>query len=165
MTDTSSYQALSEGYSHKCFGCSQVNPHGLKMKFFGNQESVISHITVPEYMCGWSRLVHGGILSVILDEIMSWSVLHVLKKIVLTKSMTIDFLKPVSITEELTARGTPIEMVGRNEALVEGIIFDTKKNICARARGNFVLLKPKVALRLGIVDERGVKGIEKIIDS
>jgi uncharacterized protein (TIGR00369 family) len=164
MTDKSSYAPLSEGYSHKCFGCSQVNPHGLKMKFYGNGKSVISPVTVPEYMCGWSRLVHGGILSVILDEIMSWSVLHVLKNMVLTKSMTIDFIKPVPITEDLTARGTPLERIGRNEALVEGIIFDAQENICARSRGNFVLLKPRVALRLGIVDEKGVKGIEKIIN-
>lgn len=165
MTDLSSYKPLSEGYTHKCFGCSQINPHGLKMKFFGNRKSVVSRVAVPAYMCGWSKLVHGGIISVILDEIMSWSVLHVMKKIVLTKSMTIDFIKPVPISEKLTARGTPLKRIGRNEALVEGLVLDAGENVCARSRGHFALLNPRVALRLGIVDETGIKGLEKIIEA
>ncbi|MFO7965796.1 MAG: PaaI family thioesterase [Desulfobacterales bacterium] len=163
MTDA--YKTLTKGYSHKCFGCSQTNPYGLKMTFLGNQTSVVSHITVPEFMCGWSPLVHGGILSVILDEIMSWSALHVLKKIVLTRSMTIDFIKPVSVGEALTAWAAPIKRTGRNQALVEGRISDSRQTICATSQGNFALLKPKTAMRLGIIDENGMNVIENILSS
>jgi uncharacterized protein (TIGR00369 family) len=133
------------------------------MSFSGNDVSVWSRVIVPQHMCGWNRLVHGGILSVILDEIMSWSVLHVLKKIVVTKSMTVDFIKPVSISEELLARGTPDRIIGRHEVLVKGAIYDSNENLCVEATGNFALLNPQVAKRLGIVDEDGLKGIEKMI--
>ena len=158
-----SYRALHSGQENKCFGCSPINPHGLRMKFYGNEKSVLSTIRIPQYMCGWNKLVHGGILSVILDEIMSWSVLHVYKKIVLTKSMTIEFIKPVSITHELTAKGRPVKVLGRHETLVEGEIYGPDGDICARGTGNFVMLTPKVAKRMGVVDDDGLKGIENII--
>ena len=165
MKPEADYRPLQSGEDNKCFGCSPVNPYGLQMRFFGNEKSVFSTITVPQHMCGWNKLVHGGILSVILDEIMSWSVLHVFKKIVLTKSMTVEFVKPVSIKQELMAKGRPIQVVGRNEALVEGEIYDAKGEICAKATGNFVLVKPKVAKRMGILDDEGLRGIEGIIRS
>ena len=163
--DDTAYRALESGEDNKCFGCSPLNPHGLRMKFYGNEKSVLSTITIPPYMCGWNKLVHGGILSVILDEIMSWSVLHVFKKIVLTKSMTVEFIKPVSIKHELKAIGKPVKVIGMHEELVGGEIYDPVGEICARATGNFVLLKPNVAKRMGIVDEDGLRGIEKIISA
>jgi uncharacterized protein (TIGR00369 family) len=158
------YKPLKSSGANKCFGCSPVNPHGLQMTFFGNQKEVCSYITVPRHMCGWNKLVHGGIISVILDEIMSWAALHVYKKMVLTKSMTVDFIKPVSIKHELKAIGRPIKTVGRHEVLVQGEICDPKGEICARASGTFVLLNPKTAKRMGIVDDDGLKGIENIIN-
>jgi uncharacterized protein (TIGR00369 family) len=163
MQNPSPYKKLSGSSGHKCFGCSPINPHGLQMSFSGNGTAVTSRVLVPAHMCGWNRLVHGGILSVILDEIMSWSVLHVFKKIVLTKSMTVDFLRPASISEALLAKGTPVRIIGRNEVLVKGEIYDSNENLCAEATGNFALLKPQVAKRLGIVDDDGLKGIEKMI--
>jgi uncharacterized protein (TIGR00369 family) len=163
MEQSVSYKKLPKGNTHKCFGCSPINPHGLGMNFFAGENSVISKIKVPEFMCGWSKLVHGGILSVILDEIMSWAVLHILKKIVLTKSMTIDYLKPVSVKNELKAEGKPVKLINRHEVLAQGIIYDPEGNVLAKSTGKFALLTPKIALRMGIVDESSLKGIERII--
>ncbi len=160
----SSYEPLKSSGANKCFGCSPVNPYGLQMTFLGNRKDVCSYITVPRHMCGWNKLVHGGIISVILDEIMSWAALHVYKKIVLTKSMTVEFIKPVSITHELKALGRPVKTMGRHEALVEGEVCDADGEICAKASGTFVLLNPKMAKRMGIVDDDGLKGIENILN-
>jgi len=57
--------------------------------------SVFSWLKVPDHLFGWDNLVHGGILSTILGEIMSWSALYLLKEMILTKSMTVAFVKPV----------------------------------------------------------------------
>ena len=157
------------GYKHLpgsnlgCFGCSADNPYGLKMRFYADDTTVYSDINLPEYMSGWNKLVHGGILSVILDEIMSWTVLNILKKMALTRTMTIDFIKPVSIEQTLKAIGKPIEVVGRHEALVSGEIYDEKGELCAKSKGNFALLSPKLATRMGIVNEATLDDIEKII--
>jgi acyl-coenzyme A thioesterase PaaI-like protein len=50
-------------------------------------------LTVPEHLCGWSKMVHGGVVTTILDEIMSWSALYLLKKVIVTRTMTIEFIK------------------------------------------------------------------------
>ena len=56
-------------------------------------------------------------------------------------------------------------MVGRHEALVSGEIYDENGDVCARSKGNFALLTPKLAVRMGIVNAATIKDIEKIINS
>ncbi|MBU4317980.1 MAG: PaaI family thioesterase [Proteobacteria bacterium] len=148
-----------------CFGCSSENSHGLKMTFYTDGLAVFSDIKVPSHMSGWNQMVHGGILSVILDEIMSWAVLNLLKKMGMTKTMTIEFLKPVSIHDQLRAEGRPIETLGRHEAMVEGFVFNQKGELCAKSKGTFALLSAKLATRMGIVDQDTLAGIENIINA
>ena len=57
---------------HHCFACGPQNPHGLKMTFYTDERSVYSWVTVPGHLRGWDNLIHGGVISAILDEIMSW---------------------------------------------------------------------------------------------
>ena len=46
---------------------------------------------------------HGGIIATILDEVMSWTAIHLIKSIIVTRTMTVEFLKPVFIGRQLTA--------------------------------------------------------------
>ncbi len=61
--------------NHNCFGCSPNNKSGLKMEFYTNKEkdSVFSWLSIPGHVCGWGNIVHGGIVSTILDEAMGWA--------------------------------------------------------------------------------------------
>ena len=61
------YIQLPNRRDHNCFGCSPVNASGLQMTFYANETAVFSKVTVPEHLCGWNNLVHGGVLSTILD--------------------------------------------------------------------------------------------------
>ncbi len=85
------YIALPAGENSNYFGCSLKNESGLHMKFYSTEkrESVISWLTVPDHLCGWSNLVHGGIISTMLDEVMGRAGLGILKKLVVSKSTTI----------------------------------------------------------------------------
>ena len=73
MELTKDCKRLPNNETHNCFGCSPVNPSGLQMNFFADDSSVYSEVTVPKHLCGWNNLIHGGVLSTILDEIMSWA--------------------------------------------------------------------------------------------
>jgi uncharacterized protein (TIGR00369 family) len=117
---------------------------------------------VPEHLCGWDRLVHGGVISTILDEIMSWTGIYMLKQITMTKSMTVDFIKPVYINNELKAEGQVLEKTGKHEALLEGSLYDEKGTLCARSQGNFVIFSPAVAKRLGIARKEHLEWFEEI---
>ena len=148
--------------THNCFGCSPINASGLQMKFYTSDSIVYSHLMVPDHLCGWDRLVHGGVISTILDEIMSWTGIYTLKQITMTKSMTVDFIKPVYINSELKAEGRVLEKTGKHEALLEGRLYNEKGTLCARSRGNFVIFSPAVAKRLGIAQREHLEWFEEI---
>jgi uncharacterized protein (TIGR00369 family) len=54
-----------------CFACGRENPIGLKLEFrFEGEEYITDFEVKPEYQ-GWRGIVHGGILSTVLDEVMA----------------------------------------------------------------------------------------------
>jgi uncharacterized protein (TIGR00369 family) len=134
------------------------------MRFYTDGESVYSQLRVPEHLCGWSNIVHGGILSTILDETMSWTAIHLLKRIALTRSMTLEFVKPMQIGDRLEARARLRETNGKNDAVTEGVIYDPSGDACARATAVFKVFSPAVARRLGIADEASIQWFEKIFE-
>ena len=164
MNKESDLKKLPAIQNQMCFGCSSSNPAGLQMKFYGDKESVVSWVTVPEHLCGWSKMVHGGVVTTILDEIMSWSALYLLKKVIVTRTITIEFIKQVHIKEELKAEGRVLELRSEKEAIMEGSIYNHKGDLCTRSTGNFALLKPKIAIRLGVVDETALKDLEPVMN-
>ncbi len=157
MESTKDYQQLPNSSDHYCFGCSPVNPSGLQMNFFADQDTVFSNVTIPEHLCGWSNIAHGGVLTTILDEIMSWTALHFLKRITMTKSMNIEFIKPVYIRNPLKAEGKVLEITGKHDAVMEGILYNDKGVACAKSTANFAIFSPKVAKRFGIADDTSLK--------
>lgn len=55
---------------HYCLCCGDQNPIGFKMKFHFEGEKLLSEVIVPKEYQGFSHVVHGGILGMLLDEIM-----------------------------------------------------------------------------------------------
>ena len=157
MTATKDYQHLPNSSDHYCFGCSPVNPSGLQMNFFADRDMVFSNVTIPEHLCGWSNIAHGGVLTTILDEIMSWAALHFIKRITMTKSMNIEFIKPVYIRNPLKAEGKVLEITGKHDVAMEGILYNDKGVVCAKSTANFAVFSPKVAKRFGIADDNSLK--------
>jgi uncharacterized protein (TIGR00369 family) len=158
------YIQLPNRGSHNCFGCSPVNAHGLQMTFYANEAAVFSKVTVPEHLCGWNNLVHGGVLSTILDEIMSWSAIYLVKRVPMTKSMTVDFLKPIYVGNPLKAEGRVLDEKGKHEVLIEGRIYNKDDVCCASASGTFAVFSPAVAKRLSIADEESLQWFEQIFN-
>lgn len=154
------YQKVKTLNNHKCFGCSPHNATGLQMKFFTDHKSLVSQVIVPEHLCGWNRLVHGGVISVILDEIMSWSAITILKKIILTKAMTVNFIKPVYTGKELTVKGNVSKHTSEREALMAGFLYNAQGELCARSEGTFALFTPEAALKMKILSAEDVEEFE-----
>jgi uncharacterized protein (TIGR00369 family) len=164
VTKNEGYIHLPNRGDHNCFGCSPVNTSGLQMTFYTNETAVCSKVTVPEHLCGWNNLVHGGVLTTILDEIMSWSAIYLLKRVPMTKSMTVDFLKPIYVGDQLRVEGTVSEKKGKHEALMEGRIYNKDDVCCASATGTFAVFSPAVAKRLSITDDESLKWFEQIFN-
>ena len=150
--------------NHNCFGCSPLNKSGLQMKFYTNEAAVYSKLIVPDHLCGWNNLVHGGVLTTIMDEIMSWAAIYLLQQVPMTKSIRVDFLKPVYVGNSLKAEGTVLERKGKHEALMQGQIFNEDEVCCVRATGTFAVFSPAVAKRLSITDSESLKWFEQIFN-
>lgn len=162
MESEQNYQRLPNTADHNCFGCSPINPSGLQMKFFADRDTVFSRLTIPDHLCGWSRIAHGGVITTILDEIMSWTALHFLKRITMTKSMEIEFIKPVYIRRQLKAEGKVLQVTGKHDAVMEGILSEDDGAVCARSTAKFSVFSPKVARRMGIADDASLKFFESV---
>ncbi len=152
MTEDS-YIELKNRTNGNCFGCSQDNPVGLQMKFFAGKDKVVSDLVISPHLCGWNQFVHGGVLTTILDEVMSWSAMHFLKCMVVTKNIEIKFLKPALVDEPLQASGWIKKKTSRREVIMEGSIRDKAGKDCVRAEAAFAILSPEIAKRMGISEE------------
>ncbi|MBA7564905.1 MAG: PaaI family thioesterase [Dehalococcoidia bacterium] len=91
--------------SDKCFVCGPKNPIGLKLNFSFDGQEVKANFTPGEYHQGWAGLVHGGIISCLLDEAMSYAALYSGVNS-LTARMQTRFKRSLPIDEPLTVTGS-----------------------------------------------------------
>lgn len=116
------------------------------MVFFTNGESVVSEFRIPEHLCGWDDIVHGGIISTILDETMSWSSIYLLKRFILTQSMKVNFIKPIFTGRVSYSQGRIKRMLNPRKAVVEAYLYNEKRN-SVRVPGGFLLYTTEQARR------------------
>jgi acyl-coenzyme A thioesterase PaaI-like protein len=145
-----------------CFGCGDANPAGLKMAFMTDGRTVVSELSVPDHLCGWNRLVHGGIVATLMDEIMGWTAIQLLQRLILTKSMQIDFLRPVYVGMPLRLEGRIDRHPSDKEAEVTADLYikDGMQH-CSRSRGWFALFTAEAMGRMKIVDQATVEAFAR----
>ena len=151
------YKLLPNTDTHNCFACSPKNAHGLKMKIYAGEASVHAWVTVPEYLCGWHNTIHGGIISTILDEIMGWAGIYFIKKITLTRKITVEFKKSLFVGDELKAEASVLKTNGKREALLGGFLYNSQGELCAQAEGTFTLISTGVAKRLNVINDQQIQ--------
>ena len=130
-----------EGY--ECFACGTANPIGLNLQFYRSGDSICTEISLGRFHVGWSNISHGGIVSTLLDEVMSWTVLYFRRTFFLTRKMEIKYIRPITIGTHLTAEGYIADDLKDNRIKVKGSIRDDSGNLLARSIGEFVLIKKK----------------------
>jgi acyl-coenzyme A thioesterase PaaI-like protein len=59
-----------------------------------------------------------------------------------TAELNVEYLKPVSVEEEIVVEGREVELQGRNLFLAGEIRTDTG-DVLARGKGRFVILRPR----------------------
>ena len=151
-------KAIPNWEEQGCFACGAANPHGLQMKFFTDNHRVYSFLEVPETMIGWNRI------STILDETMGWAAIYLFKQLGVTQSITVDFKKPVQCGEKIMSVAGIQEKLSDTAVRMSARIFDAGEVICARATGQFKLIRPKAAVRMGIVGEDYIKTFSPILE-
>jgi uncharacterized protein (TIGR00369 family) len=121
-----------------CFGCSLDNERGLGLVFQRGEGIVEAETTLGHAFAGYDGLVHGGIVSTLLDEAMGWAILELAGRFAVTRSLTVDFRRPVFIDKPLKihARLTGEEADGALR--VEAGVVDGRGRLLASAIGIWV---------------------------
>jgi uncharacterized protein (TIGR00369 family) len=94
----------------------------------------------PEYQ-GATGFIHGGIIATVLDEVMS-KVSRFSNVRAVTAELTVEYLRPVRVDEELRVEGFSTRRNGR-ELYHEGEIRNAAGTLLARGRGRFVIIDPQ----------------------
>jgi len=94
--------ALKLADDRMCFGCGSRNARGLKLKFEVDEEQrlIQTRWTPTKQFQGYSNIVHGGMIALVLDEMMG-NLLWKLKRPAVTAELTVRFHRPAYV-------GTPI---------------------------------------------------------
>jgi uncharacterized protein (TIGR00369 family) len=87
-----------------CFGCGQNNPIGLRLDFQWDGKTARTEFTPTKVYQGWPGVVHGGIITSMLDEAMAYACRFGGVNCV-TGKMQIRFRRPATIDEPLVIAG------------------------------------------------------------
>ena len=96
---------LPKPTGHHCFACGTDNPYGLNLQFYAYGDRVCTDVVLDCYRVGWEGITHGGIISTLLDEVMSWTIIYFRRVFFVTRKMEVRYLKPVPVEAPLTVCG------------------------------------------------------------
>lgn len=98
----------------RCFVCGKDNPAGLRALFETDpsRRTISGRFTPQKEHEGWDGIVHGGILSALLDEAMVKLAAHLGSKAV-SAEITVKYKAPAASGEELHILGRLVNESGR----------------------------------------------------
>ncbi len=128
----------------KCFVCGAKNPNGLKLTFEIDKEKQTLKTTfvASSTFQGWDGIVHGGIISTLLDEAMA-KLVYELGFESVTASLEIRFKKPAPILEPLSVHGMLTEVSKR---VIRAKAHVTKEDGTILASGTSTFLRQSQSL-------------------
>ena len=130
--------------SQMCFVCGLENPIGLKMAFYQDTEGrVVAEFTPGDEHQGYPGVVHGGIVTAMLDETLG-RVAIAAERWMVTGRINIRFRQPIPLGETLTVVG---EVVAWKKRVLEarGEIRLADGQVGAEATGTFLEIPPEQA--------------------
>jgi len=128
--------------SRHCFLCGLQNDKGLHLSFYQDDHNRVIATLVPgqEYQ-GYPGVLHGGIISALLDETIG-RVLVSQDIWAMTAELHVRFLKPVPLAQPITVIGEALRL--RSRTLEgKGEIRLADGTLAASAEAKYILLPPE----------------------
>lgn len=134
LNDTSAYQG--------CFACGQRNDAGLKLIFRREGDEIVTEYTPEPHFQGFPSVVHGGILTTLLDEALSRTA-TVEGRWMMTGKLEVRFRNaaPLGRTLRVSSRAL-VSRARMVQAAGEIRLADEPGTIIATAQGTFLPLPP-----------------------
>jgi len=130
-------ELIDDGY---CFVCGQKNPAGLKLDFTFDGKTIKTEFTPKKEHQGYFNIVHGGIISTLLDEVMvKLAIARGMPAV--TAQMNIRLKKALPVGEKITIEA---EILSVTRKLIEAYakVVTEDGTIAAEATGKLVKVTP-----------------------
>jgi len=128
----------------KCFICGPENPRGMNLRFVADEGMVRVTAYLDEGVMGFRGVVHGGIISALLDETMGWAATLVKHRFCLCADLSVRFMEPVPVGISVAVTGRLKRDRGRVWE-TEGELVDEQGTVYARARGKYMPMSAKAS--------------------
>ena len=129
----------------QCYVCGQNHPRGLRARFFtGENGQVHAHFTPDHTQTGYNNIVHGGVISALLDEILGWPMAVQTGRMFFTGELTVRFLRSVLAGHTYLATALPGTDRGRYWE-GQGNLCDEQGQVYAKAWGKYFYLPAEQA--------------------
>ena len=131
---------LEPNPTNRCFGCGGANDSGMKLTFDQDNQKrrIVGRFVLGDRYQGGGGMAHGGIIATLLDEAMG-KVCRFRQARAVTAELTVNYLKPVSVNDEIVVEGWELEQKGRN-LFHAGEIRNSSGELLAKGTGRFVII-------------------------
>ena len=120
-----------------CFGCGDENPFGLRLDMTVTDGELKTNFTPMPHHQGWPGIVHGGVISALLYEVMeNWVYLNGI--VTMMRSMNARLIAPAAVGQTISATSRLETREGREICVAAKLESDGK--IIARGRASLVEL-------------------------
>jgi acyl-coenzyme A thioesterase PaaI-like protein len=131
-----------------CFACGPENAAGLRLVFEPDGSTgARGTITLPAHLQGYRGIAHGGIVMLVLDEVMAHAAGNA-GEMVMTAAAAVRFRAPVPLGVQLSVTGRVVSRRGKI-LRIEGSIRNAAGDVLASADGSFASLGPVDPGRFG----------------
>ncbi len=126
-----------------CFGCGGANARGMRLAFEQDEarQRIVGHFQLGEEYQGGKGFVHGGIIALLLDEVMSKATRFHAEHAV-TADLHVEYKRPIRVGQEIVIEGFVARRDGR-QLYHEGEIRNEAGDLLARGAGRFVVVDPQ----------------------
>jgi uncharacterized protein (TIGR00369 family) len=130
-----------------CFVCGKDNPIGLKLESLYKEGKVEATFVPEREHIGYENIIHGGIITSILDEVMVWVPWTKTGHYYFTGEIIVRFSKPLPQGTEVKATARLLKE-GKRICETEAELKDNAGNVYATAKGKYIRMKEDLNRRM-----------------
>jgi len=113
---------------------------GLKLCLYVENGRVMAEFIPREEFCGFSGIIHGGIISCLIDEALWWSSAVASGRLVVTRDLRLNYLRPLTIRKTYLVEADPPHPQGQIY-LCKGRITDRTGSLYVEGEGAYFPLR------------------------
>jgi len=131
---------------YNCFGCAPSNKFGLQMQFYDEGDETVCEWQPKSHFQGYGNILHGGIISTLMDEVASWYVFTKLKTAGVTYRLEVNFKSPVYTNKGSITLRARLNEINKRKTDIDVRLFDNEGELCSDGIVGYFVFPEKWAI-------------------